>query len=545
MSHDQALGIVRQAEYARIDAMARAAPSVVCIFDENKAGGGSGVVITEDGYGLTNFHVVAGMMKSREGLGGMADGNLYKLEVLGIDPTGDAAMFKLSGREKFTPAPLGNSESVAVGDWVFAMGNPFMMADDYTPTVTHGIVSGVHRYQFGSNNRFLVYTDCIQVDASINPGNSGGPLFDMNAELIGINGRASFEHRGRVNVGAGYAISTSQLKRFIPGLRAGLLTEHGSLGATVVDLGYQRVVFEKMLEPSVASSVGIHVGDRLVAFDGRDIHSANDFANMLNVYPAFWPVDVTFEHDGENITRRVRLERLTVPMEQPFEVNEDINRRETRRVLEPCLAALGQWPAGKRLTWRGERIATTIVDGQENGETLELEGLETAPGRQTVTLRQVPSGRQEILICSGRTVTIEQADGAEAEADPIVRDQLNLWPVAREALYHPSEEDAERWSHQGADSWWSDVIDRLEFNSRAGRDFFISIDPATHLPVRAIWQPIDVPSEDNPLIEIVFDHYRSVDGVMLPHTVRTFVNGRRVAEDTIREYKWEASDAGS
>lgn len=545
MSYEEALRVVHQSDHARIEAMARAAPSVVCIFDQSKGGGGSGVVITEDGYGLTNFHVIAGLMETRRGLGGMADGNLYDLEVLGIDPTGDVAMFKLSGRERFEPAALGDSDTVAVGDWVFAMGNPFMMAEDYTPTVTHGIVSGVHRYQFGANNRFLVYTDCIQVDASINPGNSGGPLFDMNARVIGINGRASFEHRGRVNVGAGYAISANQIKRFIPGLRAGLLTEHGSLGATVVDLGYRRVVFEKMLEPSVASSVGIQVGDRLISFDGREIHSANDFANILGIYPAFWPVTVTFEHDNEIITRRVRLERLTVPMEKPFEVDEDINKRETRRVLDPCLEALGEWPQGKRLTWRGQRRTIMMANGQEIVEHQAFTARQEAPGRQRLVFEDGPSRQHRAFVCSGRNVTIEEDGDSGIEADPILRDQLSLWPVMRQVLYHASDEDADRWSHRGGDAWWGEVVDRLEFQSRYGRDVFISIDPATHLPVRAIWKPIDVPSRENPLIEIEIDHYRPAEGIMLPHTVRTLINGRLRTEDSIEQYQWEVSDAGN
>ena len=87
-----------------------------------------------------------------------------------------------------------------------AMGNPFLLATDFTPTVTFGLVSGVHRYQYPEGKGLLEYTDCIQIDTSINPGNSGGPLFNMNGELIGINGRGSFDKRGRVNSGVGYAI---------------------------------------------------------------------------------------------------------------------------------------------------------------------------------------------------------------------------------------------------------------------------------------------------------------------------------------------------
>ena len=118
------------------------------------------------------------------------------------------------------------------GDWSLAMGNPFLLATDFTPTVTFGLVSGVHRYQYPAGT-LLEYTDCIQIDTSINPGNSGGPLFNMKGELIGINGRGSFEKRGRVNSGVGYAISINQIKNFLAQLKAGMDTDHASLGALV------------------------------------------------------------------------------------------------------------------------------------------------------------------------------------------------------------------------------------------------------------------------------------------------------------------------
>ncbi len=163
---------------------------------------------------------------------GMADGRLYDAVLVGIDPTGDVALIKLLGRDDFPHAELGDSDQVRVGDWVFAMGNPFLLATDLQPTVTYGIISGVHRYQFPSGT-ILEYADCLQTDASINPGNSGGPLFDDHGRLIGINGRGSFEKRGRVAVGAGYAISINQIKNFLGDLHSGRVVDHATLGAVV------------------------------------------------------------------------------------------------------------------------------------------------------------------------------------------------------------------------------------------------------------------------------------------------------------------------
>lgn len=320
------LDTVRQVEAGCVAMIEQASRAVVCIFDADMAGGGSGVIFSADGYGLTNFHVIAAMLEKGNGFGGLSDGQLYPLEVLGADPTGDVAMFRLSGKDAFEYAPLGNSDQLRVGDPVYAIGNPFMLAEDYTPTVTAGIISGLNRYQYGADQRNLVYTDCIQVDASVNPGNSGGPLFDAAGRVIGINGRASFKQRGRVNVGLAYAISINQIKRFMAGMRAGLLVEHGTLGATVIgDDGH--VVFNQMLQPSAASEAGIRTGDRLVELAGRKIHSANMFLNVIGTYPAGWPIEVVTRRGDEERRQTITLDRLAVDFEGDMQRDESVTAR--------------------------------------------------------------------------------------------------------------------------------------------------------------------------------------------------------------------------
>ncbi|UCF33918.1 MAG: trypsin-like peptidase domain-containing protein [Phycisphaerales bacterium] len=320
-----------EAERARIEMIERAAPAVVCVFDEVQRGGGSGVLIDPDGYGLTNYHVVAGMLETRRGLGGLSDGRLYELEVLGIDPTGDVAMFRLSGRDAFPHVPLGDSDAVRIGDTAIAMGNPFMVSEDYKPTVTMGIVTGVHRYQWGQG-RQLVYSDCIQMDTPINPGNSGGPLFNAAGEVIGINGRISVNTRGRFNVGFGYAISANQIKRFIPALRAGLVARHGTLQATVDDIGGE-VIFDEIMRDAPAYDAGIRIGDRLLSFDGIPIRSANHFASLLGTYPEAWPVPIEYARGGQRLDTVARLEPLSPRLETPFEADREVNLRQVRRVL--------------------------------------------------------------------------------------------------------------------------------------------------------------------------------------------------------------------
>jgi len=295
---------VLAAEQARVAAMARAMPSALSVFEPGGNGGGSGVVITPDGFALSNFHVVnpVGMYMRCA----MADGQLYDAVLVGIDPTGDVALIKLLGREDFPAAELGDSDLVRAGDWCFAVGNPFLLATDFQPTISYGIVSGVHRFQPPAGT-LLEYTDCIQTDAAINPGNSGGPLFDAAGRLIGINGRGSFEKRGRVNVGVGYAISINQIKQFLGHLHSGRIVDHATLGATVATDERGRVIVSNILESSDAYRRGLRYGDQLLSFAGRPVTTVNGFKNILGIFPRGWRVPLTFQHDGETREIHVRL----------------------------------------------------------------------------------------------------------------------------------------------------------------------------------------------------------------------------------------------
>jgi len=325
------LAQARAAETRRIELIARISPAVVAMLDANKRGGGAGVLIDERGYGLTNYHVVAGILKKGSGFGGLPDGSVHPMRVLGVDVTGDVAMFRLTGRDRYPAVPLGDSDRLRLGEAVLVMGSPFGLARDYTPSVSSGIVSGLHRYQKGSGDR-LVYTDCIQTDAAVNPGNSGGPLFNTAGEVVGIVGRASFAERGRVSVGLGYAITSNQIHRFLPKLRAGGHAYHGTLGATVVDAP-EGVVFNAMLDDSVAADAGVKLGDVLVRFAGRDIRSANQFASLLGTYPEGWPVEIVYRRDGTERTANVRLDRLPVTSKDASRIAGAETATETQPAL--------------------------------------------------------------------------------------------------------------------------------------------------------------------------------------------------------------------
>ena len=298
---------VLQAQQARVEIVRTAAPTVVAIFSADGNGGGSGVLISPDGYALSNFHVTSAtgeFMKC-----GLNDGKLYDAVIVGIDPTGDVAVIKLLGREDFPHAPLGDSDALSVGDWTYAMGNPFLLATDFQPTVTAGIVSGLHRYQYPAGT-LLEYTDCIQVDTSINPGNSGGPLFNAAGELVGINGRISVEKRGRVNVGAGYAISINQIKHFLDHLKGGHIVDHATLGATVRTGADRIVLIDSILEQSDAFRRGLREDDELVSFAGRPIGSVNQYKNILGIYPKGWSLPLVYRRDGKKHEVVVELRAL-------------------------------------------------------------------------------------------------------------------------------------------------------------------------------------------------------------------------------------------
>ena len=335
-AYDAALAKVRADEARRVEVLARAARAVVCVYsDDQRGGGGSGVIIDPQGYGLTNFHVVQPFVETRRGFGGLCDGRLYPLRLLGIDPGGDIAMFKLEGRASFDHVPLGDSDALRVGQWVAAMGNPFLLAEDFAPTITVGVISGLHRYQRGRGN-LLEYADCIQVSTSINPGNSGGPLFDLDGRVIGINGRASFkddEQRTRVNVGLGYAVSINQIKRFMPGLRAGRLLEHGTLGATVRRAG-DELIISAIQSFSPAERAGVRLGDELLEIAGRRVRTANDYNNLLAIMPADWPITLRLRRDGQLMAVATRLERLALRVPFVYVPDLEHNHTELARILD-------------------------------------------------------------------------------------------------------------------------------------------------------------------------------------------------------------------
>lgn len=505
------LARVRAYEQARIQVIERLMPTVVCMFHKgSRAGGGSGVIIDPEGYGLTNFHVVAGMLGERVGEGGLADHELYPFDVLGIDPTGDIAMFKLHRPEPFDYAPLGSSDALRIGDYTLAMGNPFLLAEDYTPTVTLGIVSGTHRYQWGQG-RALRYTDCIQVDTSINPGNSGGPLFDLAGELVGINGRVSLEDRGRINVGVGYAISIDQVKRFIPTLRAGLPTKHATAGFTVFDRG-RKVIVDQILDDSAAYRAGIRLGDQIVEFGGKGIRSANQFTSLLGVYPGGWPVDVVFRRQDTRREVRFRLEDLPFPKSRrrpgargdapdpyaPHPVTRAANRRAVKRAFDRFRRS----PDGK--------------DAFASIRSIRAIGKRTLAGDPLADPQPV-----------------DETNARPSDTDPGVAInpalfEKSLWW----ALMDPGEDPAKRgFRVVAADEVRGRITVVIERKADDATDYRVAFDDAGGRLLRIEFRD---PASGR-VVRYEYGDYRRVGHVKLPHTRRLYLDDELYAEDRFDE----------
>jgi len=445
---------VMQAEERRVEMIQRAAPSVVCVFDSHQRGGGSGVIIDPQGYGLTNYHVVAGMLDTRRGWGGLSDGKLYELEVLGIDPTGDVAMFRLTGAERFPYAELGDSDRVRVGDAAVVMGNPFSLSDDYTPSVTAGLVTGVHRYQKGVKGN-LTYTDCIQVDASVNPGNSGGPLFNATGEVIGINGRISVNTRGRFNVGFGYAISSNQIARFIPAMRAGLLARHGTLQATVDADPDGRIVFQRIAADTNADRAGIRRGDTLLTFDGVPITSGNHYASLLGTYPADWPVPIEIAQEGQRQSVVVRLDTVNPKLRKPFEPQREVNVREVERVLRAfAQATLGSTEARRPMGWKWTLVREFMPGADGSVKAAECyEVSQTGDGPVRMQRRYDDGSPGPLIVYDDRTTTqrIDEASEPWDLAPDVGMIFSSLYVMQRWMLEPVETIDLTKVTHGGGD----------------------------------------------------------------------------------------------
>ncbi len=270
-------------------------------------GGGSGVVISEDGYILTNDHVAGNAWVHRIRT---MDGKARIADMIGTDPLGDVCLLKVRGvgDEKLAYLPLGDANKLDVGEMVIAIGNPFGMGNvDERPTVTVGIVSTLHRFQ---NN----YTDAIMTDAPINPGNSGGPLITMSGKLVGINGQMVTRFGVRANSGVGYAITINQIKHFLDQLKSanGGYVHHGTISGLRMPPPQANVRPPRVLavrQGGHAAKCGFAVGDEILEVNGQKTITVTRFYGILGTYPAGTTLEVIVRRGGQSVTLKARLQK--------------------------------------------------------------------------------------------------------------------------------------------------------------------------------------------------------------------------------------------
>ncbi len=341
---------------------ASAGPSVVTVSvqGDNAAGTGSGIILTEDGYIVTNTHVVT--LDGESAHPGINvetyDGHLYTAKLIGTDPITDLAVIKIEGT--FQPLQFADSSKLNVGDLTVAIGAPLGLSN----TVTNGIVSALNRSitvsssaapdgkgeqapqdnggsgpfnfwefpgQGGNDNpqapsaaqQANIYLPVIQTDAAINPGNSGGALLDKEGKVIGVNvaiaGTGATVGSQSGSIGVGFAIPSNLVKRIAFDLINDGTATHGLLGATIMDVTADSAIKTKSIVGASVQSVsdgggaqaaGIRKGDIITGFNGLPITGSNDLTAQVRAAAAGSTATVTYVRDGKPVTVTVTLGEL-------------------------------------------------------------------------------------------------------------------------------------------------------------------------------------------------------------------------------------------
>src|SRR6266540_2422301 len=260
--------------------------------------GGSGFVISPDGYILTNNHVVEGASKIEVHFGADENGSggrTVSAKVIGRDPATDIALVKIDSVQILPYVPLGDSDRIRKGDWAIAIGNPFQLEN----TLTVGVISAKGR-ALGFSEETRSFENFIQTDAAINFGNSGGPLMNINGEVVGINTAI----RGGGAQGLGFATPINTAKRLLPQLKQGKVTR-GYLGMTITEVSEDAreafgvpsdtrgAVVQNVTPGKPADKAGIQHGDIITEIDGRPIRSNRDLIDYISYLPVGSEVRIT------------------------------------------------------------------------------------------------------------------------------------------------------------------------------------------------------------------------------------------------------------
>lgn len=270
---------------------------------------GSGVILSDDGYILTNYHVIEGADKLQV----VASGGEYEAKVVGTDPSSDLAVIKIEA-SGLPAVEIGSSSDLVTGEWVMAVGSPFGLEQ----SVSTGIVSAVSRSSSSlySSESEAIYTNMIQTDAAINPGNSGGALVDKNGKLIGIN--TLIASTSGSSSGVGFAIPVDYAMKIAEQIIAGQTPSHAQLGVSLTTVNssvaarYNLPVSEgayvtRVTSNSGASKAGITEGDIITKVGDSKVTSASDLIIAVRSHNPGDTVSVTFNRSGSEQTVDVVL----------------------------------------------------------------------------------------------------------------------------------------------------------------------------------------------------------------------------------------------
>ncbi len=276
-------------------------------------GGGSAIVISPDGYILSNHHVAGDRKQWTVRVYGT--GKFFVCDLVGTDPVGDLCLLKARGAENLPFVKFGDIAALKVGQQCLTIGDPFKLADpwDGPPSVSLGTISALHRFQQN-------YCDAIQTDAAINPGNSGGPLVTLDGELIGITGQIMSRFLAKANTGIGYSIPIDQIARFIPALKSagGTAVYHGTMPEGVLFTqssidDVQAAVVESVEPASEAEVLDFRKGDKVLRVNDKPVLNFWRLKGIVQSYPEGTQVSFFVARAGKEVEIKFKLPRMPLP----------------------------------------------------------------------------------------------------------------------------------------------------------------------------------------------------------------------------------------
>jgi serine protease Do len=400
---------------------------------QRRRGDGSGFIISADGYILTNNHVVENAERIMVRL---FDRREFEAEIVGTDPQTDVAVIKINANN-LSHAALGNSDSVRVGEWVLAVGNP--LGEDFSFTVTAGIVSAKGRVLRGLPQRNSEYSimDFIQTDAVINPGNSGGPLVNLSGQVVGINSAIASDNGFYQGYGfaipmnlarhvADQLVRSGRVTRAILGVSIGEITpeDADAVGLDEID----GVVVSSHSDDSPARRAGLQIGDVIVALNGEPVRYVAQLQQRVGFMRPGEQVDVTYvRRGGRRETVRVRLAEAAVAQQTASKVAPANDAPATEPLDSKIGLALR--PVAPNTTI-GNRILT---EGQAGLAVTNVNP--SGPAFQRVAPWGDPQGPDIITHVDGQRVrTLDEFEAAVGPAGSGSVVSLTLWNASQDRV---------------------------------------------------------------------------------------------------------------